>query len=196
MTTGRNPFEAIFDGPANRAREAAYQQARAVRRIAFLAGHAGDESAAFHETEMEGALRAACESLTDPEEVAGGLCRLAGWDAHDAFDDMPAALCDAVTGAWPLPATIAEAWTEFQATETRTADRQAFADAYEPPAFLEARQRVVEEMLNGFPARGLADLLARLSWLQHLNERGAPRVEVQRERLGVLRADVERIMHP
>ena len=99
MTAGRNPFEAIFDSPANRGREAAYQQARAVRRIAFLADHAGDETAAFHETEMEGALRVACAPLANPEEASRGLDRLAGWDGCDTFDDMPAALCDVITGA-------------------------------------------------------------------------------------------------
>ena len=48
-------------------------------------------------------------------------------------------------------------------------------------------------MLNAYPARGRADLLARLSWLERLNELGAPRVEMQRERLATLRADVERL---
>lgn len=193
MTAARNPFAAIFDSPAYRARQAERERVRAERRATFLAAH-GDERAAFRDTPMEDALRAACEPLMDPEEIARGLCRLAGWDACDAFDDMPPDLCAAVTDAWPIPATVAEAWAEFQASEARCADRQAFADGYEPPVFIEARRRVVEELLNGFPARDLADVRARLSWLERLNELGAPRVEVQRERLAVLRADVERLV--
>ena len=35
---------------------------------------------------------------------------------------------------------------------------------------------------------------ARLPWLEHQNELGAPRVEVPRERLAARRADVERLM--
>lgn len=193
MTAAQNPFEALFTSPAYLARQAERERICADRRTAFLAEH-GDERAAFRDTPMEDALRDACEPLMDLAEVARGLCRLAGWDAHDAFDDMPPALCAAVTEAWPIPTTVADAWTEFQATEARTADRQAFSEGYEPPVFVEARQRVLEEMLNDFPAWCLDDLRARLSWLERLNELGAPRIEVQRERLGVLRADVERMI--
>ena len=192
MTAARNPFEALFQSDEYKAREAAYQRARADRRAAFLDEH-GDERIAFRDTEMEEALRDACEPLMDSKEVSRGFCRLAGWDACDSFDDMPPELCAAVTDAWSIPATVAEAWTEFQATETRRADRAAFAEGYEPPAFVEARQRVVEELLNAYPARDRADLLARISWLECLNELGAPRVENQRARLETLRLDIERV---
>jgi hypothetical protein len=192
MTSARNPFEALFQSPEYKAREAAYQYARAKRRAAFLAEH-GDERAAFRATPQEEVLRAACEPLLGPGETWNDLYRLAGWDWCDGFDEMPESLIAAVSDAWPMPKTVEAAWAEYQATESRTADRQAFSEEYGPPGFIEARQRVVQVILDTLPAQTLADLRARLSWLDMLNELGAPRVDVQRARLATLRCDIERM---
>lgn len=193
MTAARNPFEEMFQSEAYKARQAAYQRARAHRREVFLDEH-GDQRVAFRDTEMEDALRDACEPLLDPGHTWLGLYRLAGWDWCDGFDEMPSALITAVSDAWPMPKTVEEAWVEYQATEDRTADRQAFSEEYGPPGFVEARQRVIQALLDSLPAQSLADLRARVAWLVWLNELGAPRVDVQRVRLETLRLDIERIV--
>lgn len=194
MTADRNPFASVIRSPAYQAREVAYQQGRADRRALVLAKHVGDECAAFRDTEMENALRNACKPLLGPGETWLGLHRLAGWDCCDSFDDMPDILLTVVSDAWPMPKTVEGAWIEFRATEARTADRNAFSEDYSPPAFVEARQRVVQVLLDSLPAKSLADLRTRLSWLDWLNELGAPRVDVQRVRLEILRGDIERIV--
>ena len=37
--------------------------------------------------------------------------------------------------------TVAEAWSEFWATEAPTADRQAFSEEFNSPGFIDARKR-------------------------------------------------------
>ena len=192
MNAARNPFEDLFQSPEYKTREAEYQRARADRRAAFLEEH-GDERVASRDTEMEDALQDACKPLLGSGETWLGLYRLAGWDWCDGFEEMPEVLITAVSDAWPMPKTVEAAWTEYQATESRTADRQAFLEEYGPPGFIEARQRVLQTLMDTLPAHSLEDLRARLSWLDLLNELGAPRVDVQRARLATLRLDIERL---
>ncbi|SDO52210.1 hypothetical protein SAMN05216360_12542 [Methylobacterium phyllostachyos] len=168
------------------------ERERAERAAAAVAEH-GSEEAVFADTPIEAALRTACEPLLGPGHTWDGVYELAGWSWLQGRDRMPAALRAAAAEAWRMPETVAAAWAEYQARDRREGERYALFPDWSPHAFTEARRGLVEEVLDTYPARSLADLRARLSWLDELNEIDATSQREQRVRLVTLRADIERM---
>ena len=187
-----HPFEALFNSPEFRARRAERERQDAATRAEALAEH-GTAEAVFADTPMEAALRAACEPLLGPGETWDGLHKLAGWDWLDGLRAMPGTLRTVVETAWPLPATVVEAWAEHQERGRLDSQRHAFDPDWSASTPAAARRDVVEGLLDTLPARSLADMRARLSWLDELNDIEARGEDRQRGRLATLRADVERM---
>ena len=187
-----HPFEALFNSPEFRARRAERERQDAVTRAEALAEH-GTAEVVFADTPMEAALRLACGPLLGPGETWDGLHKLAGWDWLDGLRAMPEILRATVETAWSLPATVADAWTEHQERGPLDGPRHAFDPAWSASTPAAARRDVVEGLLDTLPARSLADMRARLSWLDELNDIEARGEDRHRVRLATLRADVERM---
>ena len=175
-----NFFEDLFNTPEFRASQAKRERERLARCVVLLEEY-GSEDAVFADTNLEAALRKACAGLP-------------GWDDFTPRHLMPAAVGGAVAAAWPMPLTIAEAWTEYAAAERRADDRCSFDRYYSPEAFMQARGYLLEKILDTEPGRSPEDLKARVAWIEHLNGRGFSRgQEEQAVVLGSLREDVERL---
>ncbi len=81
------------------------------------------------------------------------------------------ALEEAAATAYPLPATLEQAWAEYRYIE----DKATIIDEHNPGATLgpamEARRRVLERLLlSELPAAGFADLKCRLMFLRRRHE--------------------------
>ena len=187
-----HPFEALFNSPEFRARRAERERQDAELRVEALAEH-GTAEAVFADTPMEAALRAACEPLLGPGETWDGLHKLAGWDWLDGLRAMPEILRASVEAAWPLPTTVAGAWAEHRERGRFDSQRHAFDPDWSASTPAAARCDVVEGLLDTLPARSLADVRARLSWLDELNDIEGRGEDRQRVRLATLRADIERM---
>ena len=185
-------FAEYLNRPEIVAERAERERQRTERAAAAVAEH-GSEEAVFADTAIEAALRTACEPLLGPRQTWDRVYELAGWNWFHSRARMPDALRAAAAGAWPMPETVAAAWIEYQARGRREDDRYALFPDWSPHAFTEARRGLVEEVLDTCPARSLADLRARLSWFDELNEIDATSQSEQRVRLATLRADIERM---
>lgn len=175
-----NFFEDLFNTPEFRASQAKRERERLARCVVLLEEY-GSEDAVFADTALEAALRRACVGLP-------------GWDDFTPRHLMPDAVGEAVAAAWPMPSTVADAWTEYEATERRVDDRCSFDRYYSSEAFMQARGYLLETILDTAPGRGLEDLKARVAWIEHLNGRGFSRgQEEQAVVLSSLRRDVERL---
>lgn len=185
-------FNSFFNSPEMLAERAEREAKRRVKAAAII-DRFGSEDAVFADTPMEAALRQACEPLLGPGETWNTIYRLDGWDGY-GVSKMPASVRRAVSETWPLPATVTEAWAEFEATDALDRERSTVESHYTPHGFAEARRYVVEDLLNTLPARSLADLRARLSWMEWWNlHETTPDVKEDRVRLTTLRGDVERM---
>lgn len=183
----------FLNSPEARARRAAREQARAVRRDAALVEY-GSETAVWHPSAAEKALEAACRPLIERKPIRGGdLVTLMGWDGG-RFRRMPAEVREAVAGACPVPISVREAWKEHAQFEKRREDRRAFFEDYDDDAWVKARIAFLEHLLDSLPAGSLNDVRARMAWMRHLNEielnRGNPE---DAELLATLHADIERM---
>ena len=181
----------------NRPEFVAERREREARRrveAAAIVERYGTEDALFADTPMEAALRAACEPLLGLGETWRTIHRLDGWGALDSRSKMPASVRAAVSRAWPMPETVVAAWAEFEATDRLTDERYTVDSYRDPHLFVQARQHLIEELLNTLPARTIHDLRARLNWMDHLaNDEVAPDPKDDRIRLATLRADIDRM---
>ncbi len=81
------------------------------------------------------------------------------------------ALEEAAANAYPLPATLEQAWAEYRFIK----DKATIIDERNPSATLgpamEARRRVIERLLlSELPAAGFADLRCRVMFLRHRHD--------------------------
>ncbi|KQU30253.1 hypothetical protein ASG63_17435 [Methylobacterium sp. Leaf94] len=186
-------FNDFFNTPEMRAQRAERERERAAKRSVLLAEY-GSEDAVWADTERETALRRACEPLFGSGETWNTIYRLDGWGSLDSRSRMPESVRQAVTRAWPLPATTAAAWAEYEAAEKRDSDRCAFDRDYSPHLWADARRYVLEDLCQCLPARSLNDIRARLSWMEHVARLDMARSwEEQEPALSTLRADIERM---
>lgn len=181
----------------NRPEFMAQRQAREARRRAEAAAiveRYGSEEALFADTPIETALRAACAPLLGPGETWRTVHHLDGWGALASRDRMPASVRAAISRAWPMPETVATTWAEFEAADRLASARYTVDDLCDPHLFVQARQHLLEELLNTLPARDIHDMRARLDWMDHLADgevSSDPRDD--RIRLATLRADIDRM---
>lgn len=173
---------------AERERERAEKWRRVVEEY-------GSEDAVFAPGTWEGALEEACARFVVRGETTGWrIGSLWGWDTL-TFGEPAPEIREAVATAYPLPATVQQAWAEFRFWEKLAGDREAHGTGSGDPApWVYLRTRLVEELLNTLPARSLNDLRARLSWMEHLNGlEVSPDPAEERVRLATFRADIERM---
>lgn len=181
-------FASFFDTPFFREQMAERDRERAERWREVLAEY-GTEEAVFYPGEWEQALIEAAA----PFRAADGY-GLRGWDYITSRDDPAPEIVDAIAGAYPMPTTVREAWVEFMFWDKLGRDREARGTACGDHApEVQFRVVLVERLLDTMPVRGLADLRARMSWLEWLNDLGSPCQDKQRIRLAALRADIERM---
>ena len=186
-------FAAMLDTPEMRVARAERQRVRAARREQALAEH-GSEEAVWAPCERERALEEACRPLILPKPILGGdLVTLEGWSGG-SYDRMSPDVRTAVATAWPAPASPREAWAELSYWRSRCDERRAFFEDHEDVVWIQAREALLEHLLDTLPAGSLNDVRARLDWTRYLNDLEWPRGS---ERDGVLldrlRADVERM---
>ena len=185
-------FGGLFNTPEARAHRAARDQRYAERRVTALAEY-GSEDAVWAPNAREQALELACRPLVVRKAIIGGeMDTLQGWDG--IASQIPPDVQAAVASAYPSPASVRDAWTEYLFWENVADDRVAFWDLYEHGVRVRARTGYVENLLDTLPARAMGDLRARLDWMQHINERewnrGNPEDGIL---LATLRADIERM---
>ncbi|MCJ2143328.1 hypothetical protein [Methylobacterium sp. E-066] len=93
-----------------------------------------------------------------------------------------------------MPETVAAAWAELQCTDRLIGERYTLDRYCDPHLFSEARQRLVEEILNTAPARSLNDLRARGAWLDFWANGDVSQSDAEhRTVVATLRADIERM---
>ncbi|MCJ2060675.1 hypothetical protein MKL09_29665 [Methylobacterium sp. J-048] len=178
----------FFDTPYFREQKAEQDRERAVRWQEVLAEY-GSEAAVFEPGDWERAFSEAAAPFR-PDDGYG----LRNWNYVTSRDDPDPEIVAAIAGAYPMPATVQHAWTEFMFWDKLGRDREArgtgCGDHAEEVSF---RLVLVERLLDTMPAAGLNDLRARMSWLEWLNALGSPCEDKQRVRLTALRADIERM---
>lgn len=177
---------------SRRQHDRARRVSKADRRAVALKEY-GSEDAVWEPCEWEAALERACRPVIVRKPIIGGeMDTLQGWDGG-YFDRMPAEVRAAVASAYPLPAAVREAWAELQFWEKLYDDRDAFGD-HDHRVWVRARTAHVEHLLDTLPAKSVKDLLARIDWMEHINNRGFSRdVREDAVLLATLRADVERM---
>lgn len=155
----------------------------------------GTEEAVFEPGPWERALEQACERFTVRLETTGWpIGSLWGWNGSSVKEPAPEIVA-AVEAAYPMPASVREAWVEFMFWDKLGRDREARGTGCgdrSPPVAL--REQLIERLLDTMPALSLNDLRARMSWMEWRNDtENAPDPEEERVRLATLRADIERM---
>lgn len=186
----------IFDGfddwmeakePGWKAREAAKRAERAARdarRRAEVLAVYGSKAALFARTERERLLDEAIAPLAtwdhwtdDDGTVHRYAATLEGKTPVCGFwcwSDITPAIREAVTGAYPWPATLAEALAEVQDWDRLSLDRGLFCHhgEWNHYAEVECRVALVEHALDGgAPAASWDDMQARFDWKRYQDER-------------------------
>lgn len=186
-------FEGLFNSPEAHAARAERNQRHAERRTVALAEY-GSEDAVWAETEQQIALEKACRPVVVRKPIINGeMDTLMGWTGG-RIRDMPPEVREVVSHAYPLPATVHEAWAELAAWEKLADDRCAFFPGYELGVRVRARTAILEHLLDTLPAHGMRDLRARLNWMQHVLDLGFSRdIREDQACLDALRGDIERM---
>ena len=170
------------------------REARRRAEAAAIVEQHGSEEALFADTPIEAALRAACAPLLGSDETWRTIHHLDGWGTLASRDRMPASVRAAVSRAWPMPETVAAVWAEFAATDRLTSARYTVDSFCDPHLFVQARQHLLEELLNTLPARNIHDMRARLDWMDHIADgEVSSDPKDDRIRLATLRADIDRM---
>lgn len=155
------------DDPGSLLRAAEAREARAGgqdrRRQAVVARY-GSEQAALGPTPLERRFVEAAVALA--ADAADPWSALAGWDLP--WHPLPEAVAQAVSGACPLPETIAAARAECLRWQERLAELEVLADGSGTamlPTACAARKLVVENLwARALPARSWDDLRLRLDY--------------------------------
>lgn len=188
-------FAAFLDRPEMRAARAERQRVRSELRDRALAEY-GSEEAVWEPCGREKALEAACAGLIVLKPIRGGdIVTLAGWNGGP-YDRLPPDVREAVAAASPVPASPRAAWAELSHWRKRRDERRAFFEDHEDAVWIQAREALIEHLLDTLPAGSLNDLRARLDWMDYRNEIDCPRgAEREGVLLARLRADIERMGH-
>ena len=128
-------------------------------------------------------------------EGTGGPSRFERLVNKACEDSNEKALEGAATNAFPLPATLEQAWAEYRFIK----DKATIIDERNPGATLgpamEARRRVIERLLlSELPAAGFADLRCRVMFLGHRHDIDISYdAEANAPLIDALLADVDRL---
>ena len=186
-------FEDLFNTPEFRAHQAERAARYAERRKAAVAEY-GSEEAVWKPCEREVALEAACQPIITRRPIINGeMDTLQGWDGG-RWERLPPECQQIVANAFSAPASVREAWAEFQFWEKLADDRIAFFPDHDHDVRVRARKTFIEHVLDTMPARSMNDLRCRLSWMQEINDREWNRGNPEDGMLlATLRADIERM---
>lgn len=184
-------FSDFMNRPEMQAQREASERLRKVKLRAVLKEY-GSEEAVFHPSDRERGLEAACKPFVVVKETTGWrIGSLLGWDGGSK---MPPKVWGAVATAYPMPRTVVGLWAEFAAWEKLADDRDAVAEHDAMPVWIRARCLVLENALDVVPASNLDDMLARQSWMEHLNGQGFSRdIHDDTKLLATIRRDLERL---
>ncbi len=178
--TMQNPFAGFADymekhepGYKARAAEEARQREEArLKEQAELIERYGSEDAVMAPCEREALLEKACAHLAEVEED-GYVSNLDDWGPMSKNIDLPESVRQAVSHAYPLPTSVAEAWAEWRHWNRRWHERVTLEPYLEShPLPVNARLVVLEELLVALPAQSLEDVLARLDKYEELCNQG------------------------
>lgn len=194
--TGGGPsFSDIFDSPFFRQAKADADRERAEKWRRVLAEY-GSEEAVFAPCEWELALERACDPYVVRKKTTGWpMGSLWGWHFFSSFKDPAPQIVEAIRSAYPMPETVRQAWAEFAFWDKLGRDREARGTGCgDHRDWVYFRVQLVERLLNTLPAAGLADLRARMDWMDWRNDlESASDPKEERVRLATLRADIERM---
>lgn len=178
--TMQNPFAGFADymekhEPGYKARvaeEARQREEARLKERADLIERYGSEEAVMAPCEKEALLEKACAHLAEVEED-GYVSNLDGWGPMSKNIDLPESVRQAVSQAYPLPTSVAEAWAEWRHWNRRWHERVTLEPYLEShPLPVNARLAVLEELLVALPAQSLEDVLARLDKYEELCNQG------------------------
>jgi hypothetical protein len=174
-------FESLMKDPGIRADIERRDAERRVRAAEVMLRY-GTEDAVFADTPREAALRRAFAPFTDPDR---DLVH------YPSALTMEPEVRAAIVGAWPFPATVAEALAEYDASEAIGDDRAAVEPNWSPETHVDRRRRLLEHALDTLPAASFADLAARVEWMQRVLDFGFSRDHAEDQAcLDALKADV------
>jgi len=157
---------------AKMAEEARQREESRLEERSELIKRYGSEDAIMAPCEREVLLEKACTHLAVVEED-GYMSKLDGWGPVSRNEDLPESVRQAVSQAYPLPATVVEAWEEWGYWNKRWHERHTidqYADFHPLP--VSARLVVLEELLFTLPAKTLKDVLARVDRFEELCNQG------------------------
>lgn len=186
-------FAAMLNTPEMVAARSERARIRNELRARALAEY-GSEEAVWAPCDREKALEAVCSGLIVLKPIRGGdLVTLEGWNGG-SYDRLPPEVQAAVAAAWTVPGSPRAAWAELTHWRKRRDERRAFFEDHEDVVWLQAREALIEHLLDTLPAVSLNDVRARLDWMDYRNDLDCSRGP---EREGVLlarlRADIERM---
>ncbi len=166
-------FEQREPGYKARVAEEARQREEArLKERSELIERYGSEDAVMAPCDKEAMLEEACAHLAEVEED-GYVSNLDGWGPMSKNTDLPESVRQAVSQAYPLPTSIAEAWAEWRHWNRRWHERATLEPYLEShPLPVNARLVVLEELLVALPAQSLDDVLARLDKYEELCNQG------------------------
>lgn len=176
-TVSNNPFAALFSSPEWQAEQRDRETKRAARRSELLAQF-GSQEAVMAPTARETALAAACAPLAvwrnwiDADgTVERYVSSFDGFGMDDGRSDLPDSVRDAVSTAVPLPSTVAGVFVELREAEDLRCNREQFERHYGQTIEVQAREYVLESLIETIPAESMADVKARFAWARWMGER-------------------------
>lgn len=152
------------------------------RRRAEVLAACGSEAAVFARTEREALLDAAVAHLatwdywTGDDGTVHRFAKTLDGRAGDFWNvkDITPAIRKAVTGAYPWPATLADALAEVKAWDRLARDRGLFCRHGEWNHYAEVNCRVLlleDELETSRPVASWDDMQARFNWKRYAHER-------------------------
>lgn len=185
-------MNAMMNTPEAKAERAERETKRQARCRELLETY-GSEDAVWADTPEERILREACRPIIRKRDVIGGqVDTLAGWNG--VYADMPQEVREVISIAIPMPTAVAGVWAERRAWDQLYDDRAAFDPATDHWIWARARTYILEAALDTMPAGSFDDVLARISWMDAINDQGWSRdCREDAVLLTTLRADVERM---
>jgi hypothetical protein len=194
--TAASLFAEFLESPVMVAERTEREGRRSRERTRLLDAY-GSVEAVFRQTEEENLLEAACRPLEVLGRWSDGSTyveSLAGWSIHSSSRNLPAAVVDAVCGAFPIPDGVEGLWDEYLGIEALVTARYHFQEDYDQPLWTQARCHVIEELLQTVPAVTKKDVEARLSYLRFVQDRSYRNLEENLALVDRLAADVASLM--
>lgn len=173
----REAFRDIFDTPEFRAEQAERQHRDDAKRKEILKEY-GSEEAVFAETHWEALLSSAVDHLKEwkaGRDVSGEpwsyVSKLDGVGSFYRFEQLTPSILDAIKSAIAVPSNLVGLLDEYKHWDNLYVTRYLFGGG-EHELWVQARQVLLDHLLDTKPVQTWQDMQARLDWWQVALDRG------------------------